>query len=154
MPSVAKMNSSNKAIKKITLKGFVLSLIMDLILGPSLLMALPSGGTVREGSATISQSKGESLNINQQTNKAIIDWNGFSLNVNELVKFTQPGAAAVILNRVTGNDPSSILGRLTANGRVFILNPNGILFGPTSTVDVAGLLATTLNIKNSDFMAD
>lgn len=87
------------------------------------------------------------------TDKAIINWNGFSINVNELVKFIQPSSSAIALNRVIGADPSVILGQLTANGRVFLINPNGILFGSSAKVDAAGLLATTLNIKNDDFMA-
>jgi filamentous hemagglutinin family protein len=116
-------------------------------------MALPAGGQVVGGSASISQANGQTLNVNQSSNRAIINWKGFSINVNELVKFNQPSSSSVILNRVTGVDPSSILGQLVANGRVFVVNPNGILFGPKATVDVAGLLATTLNTKDTDFMA-
>ena len=114
--------------------------------------AAPQGGTVAAGLANIIQS-GATTSINQLTDKAIINWNGFSIDVNELVKFLQPGAGSVALNRVTGADASSILGQLTANGRVFLLNPNGILFGPGSKVDVASLAATTFGIKDSDFLA-
>ena len=124
-----------------------------IILFPRLVLALPAGGQVVGGSASISQANGQTLNVNQSSNKAIINWKGFSINVNELVKFNQPSSSSVILNRVTGVDPSSILGQLVANGRIFVVNPNGILFGPKATVDVAGLLATTLNIKDADFMA-
>ncbi len=105
------------------------------------------------GSANISQPNGQTLNINQSTDRATINWRGFSINVNELVRFTQPSSRSIVLNRVTGVDPSSILGRLIANGRVFVVNPNGVFFGPNSVVDVAGLLATTFTIRDSDFMA-
>jgi filamentous hemagglutinin family protein len=131
----------------------LLTLALTLLLYPHPLMALPAGGKVVAGSAGISKPNGQTLNINQFTDKAIINWKGFSINVNELVRFIQPNSKSIVLNRVTGVDPSSILGRLIANGRVFIINPNGVLFGPNSVVDVAGLLATTLNIKDADFMA-
>ena len=131
----------------------LLTLALTLILYPYPVMALPAGGRVAAGSAGISKPNGQNLNINQLSDKAIINWKGFSINVNELVRFMQPSSKSIVLNRVTGVDPSSILGRLVANGRVFIINPNGILFGPNSVVDVAGLLATTLNIKDADFMA-
>ena len=131
----------------------LISVLVLLTFFPSVAMGLPAGGKVAGGTANISQTKGQSLKINQLTEKAIINWKGFSINVNELVRFIQPSSKSIVLNRVTGVDPSSILGQLVANGRVFIINPNGILFGPNSAVDVAGLLATTLNIKDADFMA-
>ncbi len=114
--------------------------------------ALPQGGNVVAGSASISTSGSTTMLINQATNRAIVDWNKFNINANELVKFMQPGKASVILNKVIGTDPSSILGALQANGRVFLVNPNGIVFGQNVAVDVAGLAAITFDIKNSDFM--
>jgi filamentous hemagglutinin family protein len=91
--------------------------------------------------------------INQTSGQAIINWNGFSIDVNELVRFVQPGADAVALNKVIGADPSAILGQMIANGSVFLVNPNGVLFAPGSSVDVGSLLATTFDINNDDFMA-
>jgi len=120
---------------------------------PSLSHALPDGGQVVGGSAAISEINAQQMQISQGTDRAIINWNGFNIDSQELVRFLQPGTGSVALNRVTGFDPSSILGSLQANGRVFLINPNGILFGAGATVDVAGLLATTMNISNDDFMA-
>jgi filamentous hemagglutinin family protein len=117
------------------------------------LYALPTGGVVAGGAASITQPKANTMQITQATDKAIINWQGYSINVNELVKYLQPSAGSIALNRVLGGDPSTILGQLAANGRVFLINPNGILFGPTATVNVAGLLATTFDIKDSDFMS-
>ena len=114
--------------------------------------AAPQGGAVVGGSAAIMQN-GATTTINQSSNRAIINWRGFNINVNELVKFNQPGRDSIALNRITGGDPTTILGQLTANGRIFISNPNGVIFGAGARVDVAGLLATTFNIKNDDFMA-
>ena len=81
-------------------------LIWALILSPTLALGLPAGGKVASGNITISQPNAQTLNINQLSNKAIINWKGFSINVNELVKFTQPGSTSITLNRVTGIDPS------------------------------------------------
>ncbi|NPA40513.1 MAG: filamentous hemagglutinin N-terminal domain-containing protein, partial [Thermodesulfobacteria bacterium] len=136
---------------KTALKGLVSTLSVSTILAGQA-FALPSGGKVVAGKANISQPSSTELLINQLTSKAIINWNKFSVGLSELVKFHQPGRTAVILNRVVGRDPSKILGKIIANGQVFLINPNGIIFGRTAKVDVAGLLATTLNISNKDFM--
>jgi len=106
------------------------------------------------GAATIQGQGGPAVIVNQSSSSAIINWNTFNIGVNESVRFNQPGASSVVLNRVTGGlGPSEILGTLTANGRVFVINRDGILFGPGSVVNTAGFLATTHDIKNSDFMA-
>ena len=99
------------------------------------------GPQVAAGAASIVQA-GKATSITA-ADKTIINWRGFNISLDELVKFIQPGPNAVVLNRVTGADPSSILGQLIANGRVFLINPNGVLFGANSKVDVAGLTATT-----------
>ncbi|NTU59181.1 MAG: filamentous hemagglutinin N-terminal domain-containing protein, partial [Chlorobiaceae bacterium] len=119
---------------------------------PMFAFTAPTNGLVVKGSANISQS-GTATTIDQASTRAVIDWRGFNINSNELVRFNQPGASSVALNRVTGGDPTSILGQLSANGRVFITNPNGILFGAGAKIDVAGLVATTLSIDSDDFMS-
>src|SRR6266498_5945056 len=114
----------------------------------------PEGGTVVGGAATIQGQGGPAVIVNQATNSAIINWNTFNIGVKERVQFNQPGASSVVLNRVTGGlGPSEVLGTLSANGRVFVINRDGILFGPNAVVDTAGFLATTSDIKNADFMA-
>ncbi|MCA9781456.1 MAG: filamentous hemagglutinin N-terminal domain-containing protein, partial [Candidatus Eremiobacteraeota bacterium] len=113
--------------------------------------ANPSGPTVRHGQVQI--TPGAQAQIQQLTDRAIVDWQSFSIGTGESVQFLQPGQLSVILNRVTGVDPSQILGSLSANGQVFLINPNGILFGPNSTVNVGGLVASTLNISNEDFLS-
>ena len=123
------------------------------ILVPSLVAALPTDGHVVAGQATIQHSTPTTLNIRQATDKAIINWNSFSIAANEAVRFYQPSIYSIALNRVIGIDPSVILGQLQANGRIFLINPNGILFGAGAQVNVGGLLATTLQIKDGDFMA-
>ena len=92
--------------------------------------------------------------VNQSTPSAIINWNTFNIRANESVRFNQPSSSSVALNRVTGGlGPSEIMGTLTANGRVFIINRDGILFGPGAVVNTAGFLASTNDIRNADFMA-
>ncbi|MEO5660766.1 MAG: filamentous hemagglutinin N-terminal domain-containing protein, partial [Polaromonas sp.] len=112
----------------------------------------PAGGVVAAGTASISTAAG-STTINQSTQNAAINWQSFNIASGEAVHFVQPNSNSVTLNRVVGADPSSILGSMTANGKVFLVNPNGILFGKGSSVNVGGLVASTLNIANSDFMA-
>ena len=116
-------------------------------------LAGPQGGTVVAGQATITQPTSTSQVINQTTNKAIIDWKSFSIATGEKVRFNQPSTTSVTLNRVTGYDPSYILGEMSSNGKIFLVNPYGVVFGAGARVDVGGLVASTLSIANSDFLA-
>ena len=115
--------------------------------------ALPEGGVVVSGSGSVSQPSPTTVIVHQGSDKLILNWQGFGIRSNEGVRFQQPGASSVALNRVVGAEPSEIMGALSANGRIFLTNPNGVLFGPSSRVDVGSLLATTLQIKDSDFLA-
>jgi filamentous hemagglutinin family protein len=105
------------------------------------------GGAVAVGTPT---AGGTQLGIVQGTQRAIVDWQGFSIGPGHAVNIAQPGAASVLLNRVTGNELSTIAGALNANGRVFLVNPNGVLFANGSSVNVGGLVASTLKMGTSD----
>ena len=120
------------------------------VLSASIVFAGPTGGVVSSGTASISTA-GTTTTINQSTAKAAIDWSSFSTNSNEIVNFVQPNSSSITLNRVTGTSASNLNGQLNANGQVFIINPNGVLFGSTSQVNTAGLVASTLNLSNADF---
>jgi len=111
----------------------------------------PSGGTVTNGNATINQS-GNTTTINQSSNKAIIHWQQFGSNANESINFQQPSSGSVTLNQIFQNSPSVLLGTLTANGHVWLLNPSGVVFGPGSVTNVGGVLASTLSMADSDFI--
>ncbi|CAN1556218.1 Filamentous haemagglutinin, N-terminal [Burkholderiaceae bacterium] len=113
--------------------------------------ALPQGANLVSGQATVTQTAPNALSIGQTSNRAVLDWNSFNIGSQASVQFNQPNANAVVLNRVLDTNPSQILGRLSANGQVFISNPAGVLFGPTAQVNVAGLVATTQAISNEDF---
>ncbi|RJX29058.1 MAG: filamentous hemagglutinin N-terminal domain-containing protein, partial [Desulfurivibrio sp.] len=128
------------------------SICLSALAAPPSLLALPQNGRVAAGSASMVYSPSR-LEINQATDKAVIDWRSFNIATGEHTRFNQPSASAIALNRVSGGDPSSILGTLTANGRVMLVNPNGIFFGPGSRVDAGGLVATTADIANEDFLA-
>ncbi|MES2354429.1 MAG: filamentous hemagglutinin N-terminal domain-containing protein [Pseudomonadota bacterium] len=91
--------------------------------------------------------------VNQNTNQAIINWKSFNVGNGESVQFNTPGANAATLNRITSGDPTQILGKVDSNGQLWLINPNGILFGNNSQINVAGLLASTLNITDKDFLA-
>ncbi|WP_232519198.1 two-partner secretion domain-containing protein [Caballeronia insecticola] len=112
----------------------------------------PGGAHVVAGSGSVTTS-GASTTIQQNSNRLAIDWNSFSTRPGESVTFNQPGANAIALNRVVGPRPSALFGKLNANGQVFIVNPNGVIFGPGAQVNVGGLLASTLNLSTSDFMS-
>ena len=106
---------------------------------------------VAAGSASINTS-GKTTTVTQTTDKAVIDWLRFSVGTDETLIFNQPSENAVVLNRVVTNIQSVIDGALKANGRVFILNANGVLFTANSSVNVGGLLAGTFSLTNEDFL--
>ena len=114
--------------------------------------ALPTGGSVVAGSAAISQTANV-LTVQQASQRVALNWQSFNIGAAATVNFIQPNASAVALNRIIGNEASQIYGKLNANGQVFFTNPNGMLFARGAEVNVGGLMATTLNISNSDFMA-
>ncbi len=114
--------------------------------------ALPTGEQVVSGQVSVTSPSSTQMQISQGTQNAIINWNGFSIAPNEGINILQPNASAMLLNRVVGIDASIIQGQLTANGQVFLINPNGILFSNSAQVDVGGLIASTHNISNADFL--
>ncbi|TFL11238.1 filamentous hemagglutinin N-terminal domain-containing protein [Pusillimonas caeni] len=120
---------------------------------PALGQGLPAGGQVVAGSGSIGAAAGGKLVIDQASHRLAIDWRQFDIGADNTVQFNQPGRDAVALNRVLGPDASQIMGQLQANGRVFLINPNGVLFGQNAQVNVGGLVASTLDIGNADFMA-
>lgn len=125
--------------------------VLWMAITPGWVNALPSGGEIVSGTGSIDQSA-QDMVIQQDSQQLITNWQGFSIDEAESVTFLQPNSSAVALNRVIGSDPSIILGKLSANGQVFLTNPSGVVFGKNAVVDVHGLLATTLGISNEDFL--
>lgn len=118
---------------------------------PNAAQALPQNPDVASGLVSITTAD-RAMQINQMTNKAIIDWQKFGIASNESVTFNQPSRSSVVLNRVSGAEFSALDGALNATGQVFIINPNGVLIGSTAHVNVGGLLASTLDIENRRFL--
>lgn len=114
--------------------------------------ALPSGGSVVSGTGNIQVfDNGKQISINQNSDRIIINWDSFGIRANEKVTFNQPSSNSAALNRIQGIEGSVIMGQLSSNGKVFLINPNGVLFGNGSQVNVGGLTASTQNITDTDF---
>jgi filamentous hemagglutinin family protein len=112
----------------------------------------PTGGQVVGGSATISLPQAGILNINQSSDRAVINWNTFNIGSNATTQFFQPNSGSLTVNRVTGGDPAQILGTLKANGTVMVLDRNGVIFGKDATIDVGGIVASTGDIGTASIM--
>jgi filamentous hemagglutinin family protein len=136
----------------IKLTAIITALLMVFFNTSVLAAGLPAGGKVTGGSGTISQS-GNDMTINQSTNKLALDWQSYSVGPQNSVTYNQPSAASVALNRVLGSDASVIQGAIKANGQVFLINPNGVLFSSSARVDVGGIVASTLDLTTENFMA-
>ncbi len=147
------MNTISAKNKKIVSGNRIILffLMMILLLGVHTVWALPAGEQVVSGKASFTRS-GNNLTI-VNTPNAIVNWQNFSIQSNESVRFIQPGSQSAVLNRIVGQNPSIILGMLQSNGKVFLINPNGIVFGTGARIDVQGLIASTLDISNTDFLA-
>ncbi|MEM7175143.1 MAG: filamentous hemagglutinin N-terminal domain-containing protein [Chlamydiota bacterium] len=118
---------------------------------PFVLQSQPSIPSVIEGSA-IFDHQGQLFTITTDGMKTIIDWEGFSISSGETTHFDQPSFDAITLNRVTSQETSAILGSLTSNGSLYLINPNGIVIGESGVIDVNGLVASTLDISNNEFL--
>lgn len=114
--------------------------------------ALPTGGQITAGQGGIQQN-GSSMVVNQATQNLIVNWQSFDIGSAASVRFAQPNAQAAVLNRVMSAGPSQIFGNLTANGRVYVVNPSGVVFGSTARVDTGGIVASTLQLSDRDFLA-
>ena len=104
-------------------------------------------GTVTHGSADISRDANGNTTIRQNSSRAIINWNDFSIDPGKWMQFLQPGKDSAVLNRVLGGNPSRIFGEIRANGQVFVINPNGVLIGPGGVIQAAALSASPAGFR-------
>ncbi|WP_421901647.1 filamentous hemagglutinin N-terminal domain-containing protein [Maridesulfovibrio sp.] len=130
---------------------FICLTLQLLLIVPVSVSANPQGGQVVGGDANISSS-GNTMNIQQNSDRAIINWKSFDIGKHESVIFNQPSATSAVLNRIRSGAPSEILGNLKANGQVYLVNPDGFVFGDSARIDTSGFMATTSDILNDDFM--
>lgn len=150
--SVLNIRRSRPAVSEFSY-GLLGSLFLASIMFPALpAYAAPTGGQVAAGSGVISQAGGNTT-VNQTSQNLSLNWQSFNVGAHESVNFVQPNSAAIAVNRIAGASASQILGSLSANGQVFLINPNGIVFGAGAQVNVGGLVASTLNISDSDLTA-
>ncbi|NBQ56179.1 MAG: filamentous hemagglutinin N-terminal domain-containing protein, partial [Verrucomicrobia bacterium] len=113
--------------------------------------ANPVGEQVVGGTATF-ERVGNSLTINQGSDRAAINWNSFSIGAGEVTKFVQPSASSIALNRVIMANPSSIYGSLQSNGQIILANPSGIFVGPGGSVCTGGFFGSTRDMDPEMFM--
>ncbi|MEI7826169.1 MAG: filamentous hemagglutinin N-terminal domain-containing protein, partial [Chlorobiaceae bacterium] len=152
---VSEKVKGNGKVPSSPLKSFALLAALFAAAGPAYGLdpgALPSGGTITAGSGTISSS-GAQMTVNQSSQQMIANWQSFNIGQNAAVRFNQPSVTASALNRITDQNPTQIMGSLSSNGQVFLLNPSGIIFGKTATVNVGGLVASSLTMLDSDYLA-
>ncbi|WP_410681191.1 filamentous hemagglutinin N-terminal domain-containing protein [Avibacterium paragallinarum] len=108
--------------------------------------ALPKNHKLTQGEASISQNN-NAMTIDQKSDRVSIDWESFNIGKQASVTFNQPASSSIAYNRVTGADVSTIQGKLNANGRVFLSNPNGVIFTKDAQVNVGAILATTKEVE-------
>jgi filamentous hemagglutinin family protein len=127
------------------------ALVAGLVMGSASLpmaQAAPAGGQVTSGAGSIAQS-GQTTTIKQSTQNLSLNWKSFNVGASETVNFVQPSATAIAVNKIFDTNGSQILGNLNANGQVFLINPNGVIFGAGAQVNVGGLVASTLDIAST-----
>lgn len=126
----------------------------SLMIGQALAQSLPTGGSVAAGSVSITAPSSTQLNITQTSPSAVVNWQGFSIGQGSAVNIQQPNVNSALLNRVTGDAPSTIAGSLTANGQIYLVNPNGIAITTSGVVNTGGgFVASTLGISDADFQS-
>jgi len=130
---------------RFALKALAASLMMAF---GSTAYALPEGGQIVAGTGSISRS-GATATIQQSSQNVAVNWKSFNVAAQETVNFVQPSAAAIAVNRIFDTNGTQILGRINANGQVYLINPNGILFGQGAQVNVGGLVASTLELNDA-----
>ena len=123
-------------------------LVASLTLCTAVAQANPSGGVVTAGSGSIDQTA-NTTTIHQGSQNLSLNWNSFNIGAKDIVNYVQPSAASIAVNRIIDTNATQILGQLNANGQVYLINPNGIVFGQGSQVNVGGLVASTLDVNDA-----
>ncbi|WP_170138730.1 GLUG motif-containing protein [Edaphovirga cremea] len=145
------MRKITRSIGNTSLNRLSLAILGSLAFAPSHAADLPASGSVKFGSGTITQPTSQQMQINQSSDKLAIEWQSFNIAEGNKVNFQQPNSKSIALNRVVGTEGSKVMGQLNANGRVFLVNPNGVLFGNNAQVNVGGLVASTQDLTTTNF---
>ena len=146
---ISKLNGKYKSVAIMsTIIGFYTFVQPDKVISNE----MPTGGQVQSGNVNITGTGTNHMIIDSKSQKSIINWNSFSIHKKGRVDFNQPSASSFSLNRVTGSTPSTIAGQLNSNGKVMLINPNGVVITPSGVVNTRSFTASTLNIKDEDFI--
>jgi len=129
------------------------SAVLCLFMVTGQVFANPTGESLRAGRARFDRSAPGSLSIHQDTDRLIINWRDFSIAAGETTRFIQPSATSIALNRVVTGNHSRLFGSLEANGKVYLINPNGILVGRGGAVNTRGFVASTLDVSDASFLS-
>ena len=143
--------SKNKGVR-FWVQALLIVALWRIVLLPPALYANPAGEQVVGGVAGFNRPDAATLIVNQNTDRAVINWNSFSIANGELTRFVQPNSSSAVLNRVVTANPSAIYGTLEANGNVFLINPGGVLVGAGGVVNTASFVASTHDINSEEFM--
>ena len=154
------MNSRGERMQKeVKVKGGLVGFNRSLLavavamatVGSGATFAGPEGGEVVGGAGDINHN-GSTTTINQATDRMAINWQSFDVAADERVQFIQPSSSSIALNNILSNHGSKIQGQIDANGQVILINPNGVIFGESATVNVGGILASGLTLETAGFM--
>jgi filamentous hemagglutinin family protein len=123
-------------------------LAATLLATSQLVLAGPMDGQVTAGTGVISQQS-NTTTVTQSSQNMSLTWGSFNTAGNEIVNFVQPSASAIAVNRIFDTNATQFFGQLNANGQVYLINPNGVVFGAGSQINVGGLVASTLDINDA-----
>jgi filamentous hemagglutinin family protein len=135
---------------RLAVSGAGVLFALPLMASPAL--ANPLSGVATTGSVSIANTSNKTQ-IDQKSEDVVIDWSSFNIGAGQTTTFVQPNAEAIAVNRIGGNSASQILGTLDANGRIVLINGNGMLFGKDSQVNVGSLVATSTGGSDSDVLS-
>ena len=148
------INRVDGKLKKVAVSTLVLVALTGTRPNWSYSGEMPTNPQVQSGKVNITGTGTNHLQVNTKTNKTIINWDSFSIHSGGRVDFNQPSANSFSLNRVVGSTPSSIAGQLNSNGKLMLINPNGVVITPNGVVNTRSFTASTLDINNHDFLKD
>lgn len=132
--------------------SLIIVFIYTCVLSATNIYAAPIGGSITHGTGSIDNREEKITNIIQESDQLIIDWDSFNLANDEEVNFAQPSAESMVLNNILQYDTSTVNGIINANGRVFLINPRGLIFGSDAQINTADLIVSSLSVVKDEFI--
>ena len=150
MKHLNQLKNSTLNVKGLALKSIAIAIAQSVLFAPHA-ASLPSNPEILAGDIQVN-TNATGMIITQASQRAVLEYQQFNIGSSEKVQFVQPSSNSLTLNKVSGPDASTIAGQLSANGHIYLVNPNGVFFTPTAQVDLSGLVVTTLDITTEDFI--